>query len=120
MATKTRKQHAYHFGLFAETIAVLHYLMRGYRTIARRYKTSHGEIDLIVKRGQMIAFVEVKARSRNDTNEVLTTFQQRRITNAASLFIARKPKFANFTMRFDVLIIKPWTKPIYIPHAWEA
>ena len=58
-----RRRAAYRHGHLAEAAALLLLLAKGFRPLARRYKTPLGEIDLIVKRGRTIAFVEVKARA---------------------------------------------------------
>ena len=55
-----RRRRAYRFGLRAETVASLFLMLKGYRILARRYRTPAGEVDLFVKRGNLIAFVEVK------------------------------------------------------------
>jgi putative endonuclease len=57
------RREAYRHGHAAEAAAMLFLLAKGFRPIARRYKTPLGEVDLIVKRGRLIAFVEVKARA---------------------------------------------------------
>ena len=41
-------------------------MLKGYRILARRYRTPHGEIDIVARRQQLIAFVEVKARASLD------------------------------------------------------
>ena len=64
MAERGRNRRAsYRHGHVAEAAAMLLLLAKGFRPVARRYKTPLGEIDLIVKRGRTIAFVEVKARA---------------------------------------------------------
>ena len=49
-------------GRRAETLAAWYLRLKGYRILARRYRTPVGEIDLIVRRGRLVAFVEVKRR----------------------------------------------------------
>jgi putative endonuclease len=61
-----RRRATYLRGHFAEHVALALLLAKGYRLLARRYASSGGEIDLIVKRGDTIVFVEVKARGLID------------------------------------------------------
>ena len=56
-------------GLRAETLALIVLMLKGYRPLARRYAAAGGEIDLIVARGDTIAFVEVKARAALDQRD---------------------------------------------------
>lgn len=120
MANKTKKIAAYNYGIFAEIVSIIYLSLLGYFIIARRYKTRLGEIDLIARRGKTIAIIEVKARKDNSIEEVLTSHQQKRIADAASLFIAKNPNFANFQVRFDLIIIKPWFRLKHVKNAWDA
>jgi len=59
---KNNRQKAWRYGQAAEAICTLSLRLRGYRILARRFKTPLGEIDIIARRGNRIAFIEVKAR----------------------------------------------------------
>ena len=88
--------------------------------MARRYRTPAGEIDLIVKRGNLIAFVEVKARrSLADTAEALTPRAEQRIATAADLWLARHPAANGLMMRFDLVLVAPWRLPVHMPDAFR-
>ena len=52
-----RRVRAYRQGLLAETAAALLLRLKGYRIIARRYRTPVGEIDLVALKGKRLAFV---------------------------------------------------------------
>ena len=106
-----KKIKAYRFGLWAETAAVGYYMLKGYMPIARRYKTKMGEIDLIVAGRKRIIFVEVKARKREGGIFPLHPMQLKRIQNAALLYIAKTPRFANVEQSVDLLLVKPWGWP---------
>jgi Holliday junction resolvase-like predicted endonuclease len=82
---------AFRHGLSAESRAALLLVAKGYRIAARRFKAPVGEIDIVARRRQTLAFVEVKARARyDDAVEAVTAHQQGRIVAAAPL-LARVP-----------------------------
>ncbi|MFD1697447.1 YraN family protein [Roseibium aestuarii] len=119
-ATSNRRR-AYRLGLAAETRAALALRLTGWRILKRRYKTPSGEIDLIAKRGKVVAFIEVKARrSREAGLEAVTLTARRRIVKAARHFIAGHPKAVFYTLRFDVMIVRPWRWPERIENAFPA
>ncbi|WP_420334864.1 YraN family protein [Roseibium sp.] len=114
-----RKAHA--LGLSAESRAAWYLRLTGWRILKRRYKTRAGEIDLIAKKRKTVAFVEVKARkTREAAVEAVTPVSQKRIARAAKIFVAEHPKAGFFTLRFDVIIIRPWALPERIENAFEA
>jgi putative endonuclease len=95
-------------------------LAKGFRPVARRYKTPLGEIDLIVKRGRTIAFVEVKARAlRDDALESVGRQAERRIDAAADLWLARHPAAAGLELRYDMVVVTPWRLPLHLPDAFR-
>ncbi|NVK34220.1 MAG: YraN family protein [Rhodobacteraceae bacterium] len=115
-----RRRNAYRLGLGAETLAALALQITGWRILKRRYKTSAGEIDLIAKRGKTVAFVEVKARKTRDAAlDAVTYRSQQRIGRAARIFIAEHPKAGFFTLRFDVVIVRPWRWPERLADAFQ-
>jgi putative endonuclease len=117
--TPAKKRRAYRLGHHAEWLAALWLMFKGYRLLARRYKTKLGEIDLIVKRGSAIAFVEVKARASHDAAEDSITGQaERRIRNAADIWLARHPRAEGLTFRFDIVLIAPWRAPKHLVNAF--
>ena len=111
---------AWRHGHFAEAAAAALLLATGFRLIARRYKTPLGEIDLIVKRGRLIAFVEVKARAdRREALESVGRFSERRIVDAADLWLAKHPAAAGLDIRYDMVLVTPWRLPAHIPDAFR-
>jgi putative endonuclease len=107
-------------GLAAETWAAWRLRLAGYRVLARNFRVGAGEIDLIVRRGNVVAFVEVKARA-DDTAaaEALQPMQRQRIRNAAAAFLARRPDLAGLDLRFDVVLVVPRRLPRHIQDAWR-
>jgi putative endonuclease len=91
-------------GRQAETLAALYFRCRGYRILAKRYKTRLGEIDLIAARGELIIIAEVKHRQTlGQAHESLSAASEQRIRNAADLFIARDRRAQAKGVRFDAL-----------------
>ena len=78
-----------------------------------------GEIDIVVRRGGILAFVEVKARIDVPTaTDALGGRQFGRVARAASLFLARHPRYAAHSVRFDaVLVAGLW--PRHLPDVWR-
>jgi putative endonuclease len=114
------RRAAYRHGHLAEAAAMLLLLAKGFRPVARRYKTPLGEIDLVVKRGRTIAFVEVKARaSRDDALESVSLQSERRIVDAADLWLARHPAAADLDLRYDMVVVTPWRLPLHLPDAFR-
>ena len=86
------RQAAHRLGHVAEWRAVWRLRLAGYSVLARRYKTKLGEIDIVVRRGGILAFVEVKARADFLTaTDALGNRQFGRVARAASLYLARHP-----------------------------
>lgn len=105
----------------AEWLASCYLRLKFYRIIARRYKTRYGEIDLIVERFGTIAFVEVKARrSAAAEFETMEAINTRRIMEAAEHWIARHPRHAEKTFRFDVIFLAQGRWPRHVINAFHA
>ena len=108
-------------GRRAEQRAELLLRLKGYRILARRFRSHQGEIDLIARRGRVIAFVEVKYRlSAGAAVESVLERQQRRILAAARSFIAQHPKYAAMTSRFDIIVVTGALLPHHLLNAWQA
>ena len=117
---KPVKQKAWRFGQFAETIAVWYLRVRGYRVLARRFRCRAGEIDIIARRGNVLVFVEVKARRNAATAaESLSSRQISRIIRAAEAFVQAHPSLAALDQRFDAILISPRGWPVHLVDAWR-
>ncbi|MCX5494868.1 YraN family protein [Kaistia dalseonensis] len=114
------RQSAERRGRFAETIASLFLNLKGYRLVARRFKTPVGEIDLIMRRGGTLVFVEVKQRrSRDDALLAISPTARRRILRAAEAFLARNPDALALNLRFDVVALAPRRLPHHLIDAFS-
>jgi putative endonuclease len=106
-------------GSLAEYRAALSLLMKGYRIVAFRYRTKLGEIDIIARKGNLIACVEVKARrSLNDSVYAVSDLSQRRIRAASDLWLAKQPDFVLLSVRYDIISVVAWRWPIHLPDAF--
>ena len=112
---------AFRTGLSAEARAAAYLMAKGYRILARRFRTPHGEIDLVAKRRNVVAFVEVKARATlDDAAYAVTPRQQRRIIDAAQGWLIAHPEHAEFDLRFDAMLIAPRHLPRHLLAAFDA
>ncbi|MBV9457979.1 MAG: YraN family protein [Bradyrhizobium sp.] len=112
---------AFQTGLSAESRAAALLMAKGYRILAKRFRTPHGEIDLVAKRRNLIAFIEVKARaSLDEAAYAVTARQQARIINAAQAWLAAHPDHAELELRFDAILIAPRRLPRHLLAAFDA
>jgi putative endonuclease len=113
------RRKAERLGHRAEWRAVWRLRLAGYAIVARRYRTRLGEIDIVARRGRTLVFVEVKARDDHTmAAEALGERQLERVARAASLFLARHPRYAEHAVRFyAVLVVGFW--PRHLPDVWR-
>lgn len=112
------RRRAWRFGRWGEALCAALLRAKGYRVLARGYRVRVGEIDLIARRGAVVAFVEVKSR-HTPAGEVLSLRQQQRIVRAASAFIAARPDLAGLDQRFDLMLVGRWRWPRHCRDAWR-
>lgn len=120
MITKQRRS-SYAFGQNAESSASAFLTSQGYEVLKRRYRRPCGEIDVIARRDNHIAFVEVKARRTvDDAAWSIQPRQRRRIQEAASSFLAEHPSYDQCSASFDVILVSRSQDMTYIPQAFLA
>ncbi len=91
-----------------EDIALAHLERAGLRLIARNYHCRYGELDLVVRDGDVVVFVEVRYRSTSafgDGVDSVGAAKRAKLVRAASAFLAEHPRLAGAACRFDVLAI---------------
>lgn len=114
------RRRAWRRGRAAETLCVWHLRLRGWRVLARGYRVPVGEIDIIARRGAVVAAIEVKARgSLEAASEAVSARQRRRVARAFAQFLASRPRLAGLTLRFDVMLVAPRRLPAHMPDAWR-
>jgi putative endonuclease len=108
-------------GRSAETVALWYLRLKGWRLLARRYKCASGEVDLIMRKGQTTAFIEVKARATLDgAVESVSPRQARRISAAARSFLGTDRKAHMQACRFDIVAVSPYHWPRHIANAFDG
>lgn len=105
-ARQLRGHIAYLSGEAAEAIVARSYERRGLKIAQHRWRGPAGEIDLIVKEGAALVFVEVKkSRTFDRAAERLTAAQMRRIYTSAECYLADMPLGQLTDVRFDVALV---------------
>lgn len=105
-ARRKRGSLAHEAGLQAETLAADFLIQQGYTLLARRFRTPHGEIDLLMDNGDCLLAVEVKQRSTlADARYALSHRQGERLLRAFGFIIETRPDWQRPDNRLDVLII---------------
>jgi putative endonuclease len=123
---QTNRKNAYRFGLRAEKIAAWYLRLKGYRILAERYHIMQGEIDVLARKGDVLAAVEVKARQNFAACEAsIAPHKQQKILKAVEYVLSGSGKIAGLTdahaltVRFDALWIVPRKWPRHIKNAWS-
>lgn len=113
------RRAAFRWGLDAEGVAAWVLRLKGFRIEARRWRSPVGEIDLVARRGDLLIFVEVKARARGlDAVTALTPRQRQRIERAASAYLAARSR-APGRVRFDLMAVARSGWPVHLADAWR-
>ena len=112
---------SYTTGLHGEEIAEEYLIRKGMRCLERRYREKTGEIDLIMEEGEILVFVEVKARFSNPEQgtglRAVTPAKQKKIAKSAMLYLMRHG-WLNRPMRFDVVEINR-DGILHVPNAFQ-
>ena len=118
-APRQSRQKAQRRGQWSELLAGMALRLKGYRILARNYKTKLGEIDIVARKGDLVAIVEVKARDDLQTSlDAVDYGSSRRIEGAADLWLAKQRDAHLLSMRFDIVAVQPMRWPVHIEDAF--
>ena len=109
-----KRQRAERGGRRAERLAAWWLRLHGWHILAMRARTPVGEVDLIARRGRILAFIEVKARAtKAEADLALDDYRLRRVVAAAE---ALAPRYARpgDDIRVDALFLTPWRLPRHL------
>lgn len=121
VGTASVKRATYRKGLRAESVAAALLAVKGYRILARRFRSGVGEVDLIARRGRRLAFVEVKTRATAEAAVwSVTPRQRRRIARGAEAWLSRNPHHLHCDMAFDVVLVAPRAWPRHLKDAFRV
>src|SRR5947209_10229898 len=114
------RQEAEQRGRGAETLACWYLRLKGWQVLARRARVAGGEVDIVVRRGRTLAFVEVKARATEDAAAMaLDEWRLRRVAVAAERLAPRYLRDGD-DVRIDALFIVPGRWPNHLANVWQG
>jgi putative endonuclease len=116
MVSKTKK------GTIGEDVAVDYLMKKGYRIIQRNYRFEHGEIDIVAEDGNVLVFVEVKARRSKEfgePEEAVTSCKRGKIRATADGYLFEND-IDDKECRFDVIAIDYHDNKTEIRHIIDA
>lgn len=112
---RTLGGRAHRQGHGAEWAAALWLMARGYQILAFRLKGRGGEIDILARRGRIVAVVEVKRRTTLELAlQAVTPEQHRRLQAAGEAVLRGRPSLAGLTLRIDMVALAPRRFPRHV------
>lgn len=116
---RQKRRRARQYGLAGEWLAALSLQLRGYRILERNYRTKLGEIDIIARKGDLVAIVEVKARRDvASAADAVGHHARQRIERAARHWLATRRDAGRLSLRFDIVAVRPWRWPVHLEDAF--
>lgn len=111
-------------GRAAEWVAALTLMLKGYRILARSFRVSGGELDIVALspfwQPRMVVFVEVRARGTiENAAESVGATKRKRVAWAASQFCAKRRRLTEIPWRFDLILVAPGRWPQHVANAWS-
>lgn len=118
---RAKRFKAYRRGHRGEWVAALALMLKGYRIVARRYRTKLGEIDLIARRGDLVLIVEVKVRATLlEAMDAIGRQSERRIEAATDIWLSRQPDYGRLSIRFDMVAVLPRRWPVHVENVFHG
>lgn len=114
-----KRRRAQKWGHLSEWLAAASLILKGYRILKMRYKTKLGEVDIIARKGELIAMIEVKARrSIEEAFDAVTPTSQKRIEAAGDVWMSKQKNPHLFSIRYDIIAVRPWKWPHHYKNAF--
>lgn len=122
--SRESRRRAWRYGRRAEWLCLWFLRLKGYRILATNLRLTGGEIDIVARKGRVVAFIEVKARQDiGAAADAVRPRQQQRVATAAAEYLAAQPALASLDGRFDALLLAPgrlpFRWPVHIRDAWR-
>ena len=106
-------------GRASEYLAAFALMLRGYRILAMNYRVKAGEIDIIARRGDLVSFIEVKARASAEQSVfAVGGATQARIRNASLHWLQTRPDGGRLSLSYDIVAVRPWHWPEHFRDAF--
>jgi putative endonuclease len=107
-------------GRRAERLAAWWLRLHGWRILAQRARVPGGEVDLVARRGRILAFIEVKARgSEESAAHALDRYRLRRVAVAAERLAPRYARQGD-DIRVDAVFLVPGRLPKHLANVWHG
>jgi putative endonuclease len=107
-------------GRRGEILCALWLMAKGYRVIGFRMRTPYGEVDLLARKGKVLAVVEVKRRQTIEIAlDAVTPHQRDRLRRAAQALAGKSAPHSPASVRLDLIALAPGRLPRHIPDAWR-
>lgn len=114
-----RRRKSLRRGHLSEYLAALSLLLRGYRILAMRYRVKAGEIDIIARKGDLVSFIEVKARRTTEASVfAVNVLAQSRIRNASLHWLKTRTDAGRLSYSYDIIAVRPWRWPEHFRDAF--
>ena len=94
-------------------------MAKGYRVVGFRLRTPFGEIDLLARKGDILAVVEVKRRQNIEAALEAVTARQRDRLRRSAQALATNSAYSSPSVRLDLMALAPGRLPRHIPDAWR-
>ncbi len=115
-----RRRRAERRGRLAEWLCLWHLRLRGWHIVARGWRCPAGEIDIVARRGAVLAIIEVKSRGEvAAAANAVAPRQRRRIGRAAEALLVSRPDLGGLGLQFDVMLVAPRRLPRHWHDAWR-
>ena len=121
--SKAEKQAFEKAGRRAENLACFYLRLKGYRILERRFKVRQGEVDIVARKGNIIAMIEVKQRASDEAADKSVSYEnQTRLMDAAEIYINQSRHFRDteFELRYDFLYVIGRWKIRHITNAFQG